>query len=146
VIVLARTFATEFVRSTDRELDRGLRELVIVRAAFDVESRFEYSQHRKFLRATGYPEHKADEIAVWTTSTVFEPQERALLALTDEIALAGGRSQDTTYERLREHFSEAAIVEAAFIAAQYVMFGLLCRSLRLEYDDIPDRCEEVTPR
>ncbi|MFF3372234.1 carboxymuconolactone decarboxylase family protein [Streptomyces sp. NPDC002680] len=145
VIVHARTFAGDFVRSTTRELDRAQRELVIVRAAFNVESRFEYSQHRKFLRATGYPEDKADEIPVWTTSIVFTPQERALLALTDEISLGGGRSQDATYERLREHFSEAAVVEAGYIAAQYVMFGLLCRSLQLEYDAVPERCEEVTP-
>ncbi|MGF7239250.1 MAG: carboxymuconolactone decarboxylase family protein [Frankia sp.] len=145
VIVHARTFAEDFVRSTARELSRAQRELVIVRAAFNVESKFEYSQHRKFLRATGYPEHKADEIPVWTTSTLFAPRERALLALTDEISLGGGRSQDATYDRLRKHFPEAAVIEAGYIAAQYVMFGLLCRSLQLEYDAIPERCEEVTP-
>ncbi|WP_063045174.1 carboxymuconolactone decarboxylase family protein [Nocardia pseudovaccinii] len=146
IIVHARAFADDFVRSTSRELSRAQRELVIVRAAFNVESRFEYSQHRKFLRATGYPEEKADEIPVWTTSTAFSPQERVLLALTDEISLGGGRSQDITYDRLRAHFSEVAIVEASYIAAQYVMFGLLCRSLQLEYDAIPERCEEVTPQ
>jgi alkylhydroperoxidase family enzyme len=145
VIVHARTFAADFVRSTTRELGRELRELVIVRAAFNVQSRFEYSQHRKFLRATGCPDDKADQIPVWPTSTVFSAPERALLALTDEISLGGGRSQDATYARLREHFSEAAVVEAAYIAAQYVAFGLLCRSLQLEYDALPERCEEVTP-
>jgi alkylhydroperoxidase family enzyme len=146
VIVHARTFANDFVRSTTRKLDRAQRELVIVRAAFNVESKFEYSQHRKFLRATGYPDHKIDEIAVWTTSGAFTSQERALLALTDEISLGGGRSQDATFDRLGEHFCGAAIIEACYIAAQYVAYGLLCRSLRLEYDDIPERCEEVTPR
>jgi alkylhydroperoxidase family enzyme len=145
VIIHARTFANDFVRSTVRELSRAQRELVIVRAAFDVDSKFEYSQHRKFLRATGYPENKADDIPVWTTSSAFTSEERALLALTDEIVLCAGRSQDATFCRLREHFSDAAIIEASYIAAQYVMFGLLCRSLRLEYDDIPERCQEVTP-
>lgn len=144
VVLHARTFANDFVRSTQRELSRAQRELVIVRAAFNVQSKFEYSQHRKFLRATGYPEDKAAEIPTWTTSAAFTPAERALLALADEISLAGGRSQDGTYEQLHKHFSESAIIEAAYIAAQYVMFGLLCRSLRLEYDDIPERCAEVT--
>jgi alkylhydroperoxidase family enzyme len=144
VIVHARTFANDFVRSSERELSRAQRELVIVRAAFNVASKFEYSQHRKFLRATGYPEDKIDRIPAWTTSEVFDPKERVLLALTDEISLSGGRSQDATFDRLREHFSEVAIIEASYIAAQYVMFGLLCRALRLEYDDISERCEEVT--
>ncbi|WP_018505017.1 carboxymuconolactone decarboxylase family protein [Parafrankia discariae] len=144
IIVHARTFANDFVRSNARELTRSQRELVIVRAAFNIESKFEYSQHRKFLRATGYPENKAAEIPVWTTSTVFAPDERALLGLADEISLGRGRSQDATYERLREHFPETAVLEAAYIAAQYVMFGLLCRSLRLEYDATPERCEEVS--
>ena len=144
VILHVRAFANEFVRSTRRELSRPQRELVIVRAAFNVQSKFEYSQHRKFLRATGYPEDKAAEISAWTTSAAFKPDERALLALTDEISLADGRSHDSTYQQLRKHFSESAIIEAAYIAAQYVAFGLLCRSLRLEYDDIPERCAEVT--
>jgi alkylhydroperoxidase family enzyme len=140
-----QAFADEFVRSPDRELSRAQREVVIVRAAFNVQSKFEYSQHRKFLRAQGYPEEKAGEIASWTSSTAFSPEERALLTLVDELSLAGGRSQDRTYEELQRYFSDAAIVEAAYIAAQYVMFGLLCRSLRVEYDDIPERCTEVTP-
>jgi alkylhydroperoxidase family enzyme len=145
VLLQTRAFADEFVRSPDRELPRDLREVVIVRAAFNVQSKFEYSQHRKFLRAQGYPEWKADEITNWMTSPVFSPQERALLTLADELSLAGGRSQDRTYQQLQRYFSDAAIVEAAYIAAQYVMYGLLCRSLRLEYDDIPERCAEVTP-
>jgi alkylhydroperoxidase family enzyme len=144
VITHARTFANDFVRSEHRELTRAQREIIIVRAAFNVESKFEYSQHRKFLRATGYPDHQADEIPVWVTSSLFGADERALLALTDEISLGGGRSQDATYAHLRVHFSAAAILEAGYIAAQYVMFGLLCRSIRLEYDDIPERCAEVT--
>ena len=146
VLQQAKTFADEFVRSPDRELSRAQREVVIVRAAFNSQSKFEYSQHRKFLRAQGYPEEKAQEIATWTTSTVFTPEERALLTLADEISLAGGRSQDRTFDQLKRYFSEAAIIEAAYIAAQYVMFGLLCRSLRLEYDDIPERCVEVIPQ
>jgi alkylhydroperoxidase family enzyme len=143
IVTHSLAFAKDFVRSTDRELSRAEREVLIVRTAFNNESKFEYSQHRKFLRATGYPEDKAAEIPVWTTSAVFTPAERALLALADEISLAGGRSQDGTFERLREHFSDAAIVEAVYLAAQYVMFGLVCRSLRLEYDDLPERCVEV---
>lgn len=145
VLLHTRAFADDFVRSPHRVLSRTLREVVIVRAAFNVESKFEYSQHRKFLRVQGYPEEKADEIATWTCSTVFTPEERALLTLADELSLGGGRSQDRTYEELQRYFSDAAIVEAAYIAAQYVMFGLLCRSLRVEYDDIPERCVEVTP-
>ena len=145
VLLATRSFADQFVRSPHRELSRAQREVVIVRAAFNVQSKFEYSQHRKFLRAQGYPEEKAEQIVTWTTSTVFTPEEQALLTLVDELSLAGGRSQDRTYEQLQRYFSDAAIVEAAYIAAQYVMFGLLCRSLRVEYDDIPERCVEVTP-
>lgn len=145
VVLHTRMFANEFVRSSERELPRSLRELVIVRAAFNAESKFEYSQHRKFLRDTGYPEDKADQIATWPTSTVFTPAEQALLAFADELSLGGGRSQDATYTALSAHFSEAEIIEAAYIAANYVMYALLCKSLRLEYDDIPERCVEVVP-
>jgi alkylhydroperoxidase family enzyme len=127
----------------DSPLGRQLGEVVICRTAFNIGSKFEYSQHRKFLRNTGYAETKAEDIPVWASSDVFSPEERALLAYVDELTLCAGRTQDKTFERLQSHFSDVQIIEAGYVATQYVAYGLLIKSLRLEYDDTPERVEEV---
>jgi alkylhydroperoxidase family enzyme len=124
-------------------LGRQLGEVVICRTAFNIGSKFEYSQHRKSLRNTGYPESKAENIPVWASSDLFSSEERALLAYVDELTLCAGRTQDRTFERLQSHFSDVQIIEAAYVAAQYVAYGLLIKSLRLEYDDVSERVEEV---
>ncbi len=37
-----------------------------------------------------------------------------MLAYIDELALAGGRVQDATFNRLREHFVDEAILELTY--------------------------------
>jgi alkylhydroperoxidase family enzyme len=135
-------FADAFV-GAESQLSRQLREVVICRTAFNIGSKFEYSQHRKHLRNFEYPEAKAEEIPVWASSDLFSAEERALLAYVDELTLCAGRTQDATFERLQSHFSDIQIIEAAYVAAHYIAYGLLIKSLRLEYDDFPERVEEV---
>ena len=127
----------------ESQLNRQLREVVICRTAFNIGSKFEYSQHRKNLRNLDYPESKAEGIPAWASSELFSPEERALLAYVDELTLCAGRTQDATFERLQSHFSDAQIIEVGYVAAHYVAYGLLIKSLRLEYDDFPERVEEV---
>jgi hypothetical protein len=66
-----------------------------------------------------------------------------VLAYTDELVLADGRVQDATFERLRQHLSEEAILELTVIVGAYRMHALVCRALRLEYDDVAERLVEI---
>ena len=51
--------------------------------------------------------------------------------------------QDATFERLRGHLSEEAILELTYITALYGMHAIMTRALRLEYDDVDERVVEV---
>ena len=79
----------------------------------------------------------------WQTADVFSPDERAVLAYTDEIVLADGRVQDATFDALREHLSEEAVLELTYAVANYALHATICRALRLEYDDIDERIVEI---
>jgi alkylhydroperoxidase family enzyme len=110
VILHARTFANDFVSSDHRELTRAQREVGTVRAAFNVESKFEYSQHRKLLRATGYPDQKANAIPVWVTSSPFGADECAVLALTSDTETPAQLSVlDHMQTTANDHASTSAI-------------------------------------
>ena len=130
-------------RSPKRKLDPKLRELGQTRAGFARGSQFVFSQHCKSMRSVGFGEEQIQAIPSWYTSDVFSPVERAVLAYTDELVLQGGRVQDDTFERLREHLSEEEIIELTYITLTYELHATMCRALRLEYDDVPERIVEI---
>lgn len=129
--------------STDRQLDPKYRELGLTRAGFTRGSQFVFSQHCKAARAAGLSDAQVEAIPAWQTSEAFSPEERAVLAYTDELVLADGRVQDATFEALREVLSEEAVLELTYAVASYGLHATICRALRLEYDDIAERVIEI---
>jgi alkylhydroperoxidase family enzyme len=130
-------------RSSRRKLDPKLRELGQTRAGFARGSQFVFSQHCKSMRSVGFGEEHIQAIPSWYTSDVFSPAERAVLAYTDELVLQGGRVQDDTFDQLRKHLSEEEIIELTYITLTYELHATMCRALRLEYDDVPERIVEI---
>lgn len=137
----ARGFA--LYRSSNRVLDPVLRELGQTRAGWARGSQFVYSQHCKSCRSLGVSEEKIDAIASWSISTLFDDVERAVLAYTDDLTLAGGRVADGTFDALRRHLSDEEILELTYIIAMYEMHATICRALRLEFDDRVDPIIEI---
>jgi alkylhydroperoxidase family enzyme len=132
-----------YYRSTERELPPDLRELAQTRVGWARQSRFVFSQHCKASRDNGVAEEKIAAIPSWTTSDVFSPVERAVLAWTDALVLEGGRASDATFAALAEHLSDVAIIELTYIATMYDMHAVMTKALRLELDDVDDRMTEV---
>ncbi|MGH0029272.1 MAG: carboxymuconolactone decarboxylase family protein [Myxococcota bacterium] len=132
-----------FYRSKDRRIDPKLRELGQARAGFLRESQFVFSQHCKAARDVGLSEAQIEALPSWSGSDAFSPEERAVLAYVDELVLQNGRVQDVTFERLRQHLSEEAILELTYITALYEMHAIMTRALRLEYDDVDERVVEI---
>ena len=126
-----------------RKLDPILRELAILRNAIVGDCKFEYSQHHKVSRMIGMPEEKLAAVKSWTTSSVYSPAERAVMAATDELI---GRNlvEDATFAELKRHLSDEQIVELFFVITTYRMHGMMLRALHLEFDnDTTSRMKEV---
>lgn len=129
--------------SENRTLSPILRELGITRAGWARGSRFVFSQHCKIMRREGASEEKIKAIPYWTTSDVYSPIERAVLAYTDELILGEGRSTDQTFEAMKKELDDLQIFELTFMVLTYDMSAKLCKALRLEYDNVDDRITEV---
>ena len=126
-----------------RQLDPQLRELAILRTGIVGDSRFEYSQHMKVARTVNIPEAKLAAIKGWTTSGLFSPAERAVMAATDEL-LARNLVEDATFAELQRHLSDPQILELFYAIGLWRMHGLITRALHLEYDtDTTERMREV---
>jgi alkylhydroperoxidase family enzyme len=130
-------------RSPKRKLDAKLRELGQTRAGFARGSQFVFSQHCKACRAVGFSEEQIEAIASWSTATCFSDPERAVLAYTDALVLDGGRVPDGVFTALERHLSPEEILELTYITCTYELHATMCRALRLEYDDVPERIVEI---
>ena len=132
-----------FVLYSRVSVDPELRELGQTRAGWVMSSQFVYSQHCKSCRALGMSEEKIRAISCWAVSDLFTPLERAVLAYTDALALDRGRVHDEIFATLRAHLSDRQIVELTYVISLYIMHAMMTRALRLEFDDVPERMEEV---
>ncbi len=129
--------------SPDRKLKPRLRELGQTRAGWLVGSQFVFSQHCKSCRALGFSEEKIEAIKAWSTSDLFAPEERALLAFTDGLVQGFGRVDDALFAVLHDHFTDEQILEFAYITMMYTMHAVLSVALRLEFDERVDPIVEV---
>ena len=130
-------------RSPRRLLDPVLRELGQTRAGWVRGSQFVYSQHCKSLRALGVPDDVIEALPSWGASDLFTKEQRAVLAYTDCLVLQDGRVPDAVFDALKEFLVDEEILELTYITALYEMHALMCRALRLEFDDRDDPIVEV---
>ncbi|HZQ85799.1 MAG TPA: carboxymuconolactone decarboxylase family protein [Acidimicrobiales bacterium] len=129
--------------SPDRKLAPRLRELGQTRAGWLVGSQFVFSQHCKSCRALGFSEEKIEAIKAWSTSDLFDAEERALLAYTDGLVQGFGRVDDALFDVLHAHFSDEQILEFTYITMMYSMHAVISVALHLEFDDRPDPIVEI---
>lgn len=129
--------------SPKRVLDPALRELGQTRAGWARGSQFVFSQHCKSCRALGMSEEKIAAIPSWQVAECFDATERAVLAYTDALVYDGGRVSDGVFEALRQHFSDAEILELTYITALYDMHAVMSRALRTEFDDRDEPIVEI---
>ena len=133
----------QLYRSRRRKLDPKLRELGQIRAGWARASQFVFSQHCKAARSGGLTDEQVEAIPAWSSSNVFSPEERAVLAYTDALVLDGGRVPDELFERLEGFLSHEEILEFSYVTMTYELHATLCRALRLEYDDVDERVVEI---
>lgn len=129
--------------SPDRELPADLRELALTRTGFAAQSQFVFSQHCKAARRAGVSDEQLAAIPSWAIADVWTPLQRAVLEYVDEIVLGHGRVQDATFAALTAELSEAAMLELTYAVSTYLLHATMCRTLRLEFDDIDERIVEV---
>ena len=127
----------------ERKIDPRLRQLAQARAGWLMGSQFIFSQHCKGARRRGVPEAKIEAIPHWQVSDLFDERERAVLAYADGLVGERGRVADPVFDKLKTFLSDEEIVELSFITAMYAMQSMICRALRLEFDDRDDPVVEV---
>ena len=92
---------------TDSKLQPIHKELIKIRASQINGCAFCLNKHTKEARALGETEQRIYVVSVWRdTATLFTPEEKAILALTEEMTLIQQHVSDTTYQNAAELFDK----------------------------------------
>ena len=117
-------------------LDARLRELIIMRIGWATGSQYEWTQHWRVARLLDVPERDLLAVRDWEAADHFGPQERAVLAATDE-TLVDGTISDATWAQCRSAFDDAPAVLVELVAAigNWRLFSALLLSLDVPLED-----------
>ena len=114
-------------------LEPKLLHLVKMRASQINGCAFCLDMHSKDARADGETEQRLYSLDAWEESPYYNERERAALEWTEAITLlSNGHVPDSTYERVRAHFSEAEIAALTLAVAMINSWNRLNVALRTE--------------
>jgi AhpD family alkylhydroperoxidase len=93
-------------------LDRGLLELVKLRASLINGCAYCVDMHTKVARSQGETEQRLYAISVWRETPFYTERERAALAWTEAVTLVSvDHVPDDVYNHARQHFTEKELVD-----------------------------------
>lgn len=117
----------------DAKTPRALRELVILRGAWVLDTRYEWTHHVPMGRAAGLSDAHIEALKDWQHSSLFTDAERAALRMADEVSLGDGASAEGVAE-LRRHFSDADATELVLTSCFYVCVSRFLKSAGVELE------------
>ena len=121
---------------TSPTLPTRLRELVVLRTAYLMDSAYELGQHRDVARTAGVTVEEINAILSdtdWQTMP-FDSTERAVLQLTTELLTTQGAGADT-FERVHHALGSQACVEVLMVLSRYAGLALMLNALDVDLDE-----------
>jgi AhpD family alkylhydroperoxidase len=98
----------KFIESTS--LTKTHKDLIKIRASQINGCAFCIDMHTKEARKAGETEQRIYALNAWRDTPFFTDEERAILALTEEVTLIGNHVKDETYDQA------AAVLEKTYLA------------------------------
>lgn len=99
----------KFIESTP--LTRTHKDLIKIRASQINGCAFCIDMHTKEARKAGETEQRIYVLNAWRDTPFFTNEERAILALTEEVTLISGHVKDETYQAASEALGETYLAQ-----------------------------------
>lgn len=99
----------KFIESTP--LTRTHKDLIKIRASQINGCAFCINMHTQEARKAGETEQRIYALNAWRDTPFFTEEERAILALTEEVTLIGNHVKDETYEQAAQILDETYLAQ-----------------------------------
>jgi alkylhydroperoxidase family enzyme len=132
---LATAWATynRFV-ARDLDLPDRLREIAILRTAWNLQAGYEWYQHRIIARRHGLGEAELEALSNDEGAGSWSYAERLVIRASDEIC-ANAEASAETVAGLLAHFGKRQLLEILWVIGTYGMLGRIFNSLRIPIED-----------
>jgi AhpD family alkylhydroperoxidase len=132
---IARGWLTYLTAIRQRSsLPGALREMVIMRVALLNGAPYEADQHGPIALKEGMTQAQLDALGNWTESSLFNEQERAVLAYTDSMTRQIQVPADIS-DAVKSRFDAKQMVELTATIAAYNMVSRFLEALDIHSDD-----------
>ena len=130
-----------YVQKSD--LDKGLIDLVKLRASQINQCTFCIDKHSKDARRLGETAQRLDLLSAWRESPIYSQRERAALAWTEALTrLSIDGAPDDVFAALKGHFSDKEIVDLTVLVGHINLLNRLGVGFRLQHPvEAPVRAE-----
>ncbi len=129
----------------DGKLEWVTKELLILKATLRNNCQYCVIQHERLSGMLGIADEKVADLDgdKYKTSAYFTEGEKALLDFCVQIGEDANRVSKDLWDRLHAHWSEAQIVDAAYIITQYIAISKFGNALGVELEGMFD---DFTPQ
>ncbi len=110
------------------QLDPRLREMVIMRIAWQRGVAYEWTHHYSFAQRVGIADADIVGLRDWRQHGAYSPAEQAVLAATDDVLETGQIGEDAWQECAKHVGDESTLVELTAVIANWCLFATLLRS------------------
>jgi 4-carboxymuconolactone decarboxylase len=111
-----------------------VRELLILRTAWNCRSEYEFGQHTVIGQAVGLSAEEITRIASPDPRQGWSTPDAAVLVAADELHETATVS-DATWSALRESLDGPQIIEFLMVAGQYHLVAFCANALRIDLDE-----------
>jgi alkylhydroperoxidase family enzyme len=121
---------------TSPVVPRRLRELIVLRTAYLMDSPYEFGQHNDIARTAGVSGDEIEAIASdsgWQTAG-FDATELAVLHLTSELVTTRSVAEPVM-RQVHEALGSEATVEILMVIARYAGLALMLNALDVDLDE-----------
>jgi 4-carboxymuconolactone decarboxylase len=118
---------------TETSLPPKTRELLIMRTAFLIGTKYEWEHHVAPARAAGFTEAEIQRIAKGPDAAGWSEEHRVVLRAVDELRREAFIS-DRTWSVLAKHYNTKQLIEIVFTVGGYTMTGLAINSFGIQLE------------
>lgn len=103
----------------------AFKELVILKTLRAIGSHYSYGAHERIAAELGNSMERVGDVAnsLWTTSPHYTEGEKAVFRLVEQIGIDANDVGDDIWDPIKQHWSDAQIVELNALITTFVMIG-----------------------
>jgi len=117
-------------------LSAELREVIILRVGYLLNSEYEIVNHKHVARVIGMGEARIEALLTDEPADLFSERERLVIQLIDEVIGAGSASEPT-FRAVEEVLQTDELIELSVVIVIYTMVSQICATFELEAEDVP---------